>query len=286
MSSVNGSGYFVLGGNGQLGSALKKIYPEAKFVDRDEFDMAEFSNYAKIDWSAYSTIINAAAYTAVDDAETVEGRRISWSVNATAVSFLATVANKYHLKLVHISSDYVFDGAIKEHDESEPFSPLGVYGQTKAAGDIAASICEKHYILRTSWVIGEGKNFVRTMKSLSDKGISPSVVSDQLGRLTFTEDLALAIQFLLEKNAPYGTYNMTNTGAPASWAEIATEVYKLCGNKNNEVIPVTTDEYYKGKENISPRPLNSFLKLDKIERLGFSAPDWRNRLKEYILALR
>jgi dTDP-4-dehydrorhamnose reductase len=106
------------------------------------------------------------------------------------------------------------------HAEDEDFSPLSVYGASKAAGDIAVSLAPKHYILRTSWVIGEGKNFVRTMLELGKKGVAPSVVSDQIGRLTFTKELVKAIDLLLKDNHEYGTYNVSNGGEPASWADI------------------------------------------------------------------
>src|SRR5690606_38708788 len=150
-------------------------------------------------------------------------------------------------------SDYVFDGTANPHTEDESFSPLSVYGASKAAGDIAAASTPKHYILRTSWVIGEGKNFVLTMKSLAERGVKPSVVNDQIGRLTFTSDLAAAIKHLLDTNPEYGTYNLTNSGEPASWADIAALVYEHTGHNPDDVTGVTTAEYYAGKDNIAPR---------------------------------
>jgi len=122
--------------------------------------------------------------------------------------------------LVHISSDYVFDGTIANHLETERFSPLGVYGQTKAAGDLVITSSKRSYIVRSSWVIGDGNNFVRTMRSLAEKGVKPSVVNDQIGRLTFTSDLAKGIKHLVSGHLPnttshiqYGTYNLTGDGA-------------------------------------------------------------------------
>ncbi len=103
---------------------------------------------------------------------------------------------------MHVSTDYVFDGTAEVHTEDEPFSPLGVYGQTKAAGDALVATLSRHWIVRTSWVIGDGNNFVRTMASLADKGVSPSVVGDQYGRLTFTTDLAAGIVHLITTDAP------------------------------------------------------------------------------------
>jgi dTDP-4-dehydrorhamnose 3,5-epimerase len=175
----------------------------------------------------------------------------------------------------------VFDGTQTPHTETEPFSPLSVYGQSKAAGDLVVSLLPKHYILRTSWVIGEGKNFVRTMLSLGEKGIAPTVVADQIGRLTFTSTLVSAIHHLLSTQSPYGTYNVTNSGESASWAEITRQIFKLAGYKLT-VTDTTTDEYYAGKPGIAPRPLQSTLDLSKIEGTGFHSTDWHEDLADYI----
>lgn len=272
----------VIGGNGQLGTAFKKLYPAATFVDREEFDITNPKRYEQEDWSRYTVIINAAAYTNVDGAETAEGRRLAWAINATAVGLMVDAANEHDLTLVHVSSDYVFDGELTPHTEDEPFSPLGVYGQSKAAGDIAAMRAKKHYLVRTSWVIGGGKNFVRTMAELSAKGVAPKVVSDQLGRPTFTTDLADAIASLLQQNAPYGTYNLTNEGEVVSWAKIAEEVFKLTGSSPDQVTPITTAEYFRDKPEAAPRPLQSALDLSKITALGFKPRDWRDALAAYL----
>jgi len=272
----------VIGSNGQLGTALKDEFPDAEFVDRDEFDMTNPQEYKKKNWKNYKTIINAAAYTAVDQAETPEGREAAWEINATAVGQLARVASDNNLTLVHISSEYVFDGTKDNHLEDEPFSPLGVYAQTKAAGDIAASQAPKHYIVRTSWVIGEGNNFVRTMKSLAEKDVKPSVVDDQIGRLTFTKDLAKGIAHLLKNTPEYGTYNLSNAGDSVSWAEVAQVVYEKVGKSKGDITPISTEEYFQGKEGISPRPLKSTLNLAKIESVGFTPRDWREALDEYL----
>jgi len=272
----------VTGGNGQLGRALQKALPGADFVDLDKLDIADNVACQNWDWSKYDTVINAAAYTNVDGAETAEGRETAWAVNSAAVANLVAQANKHSLTLVHVSSDYVFDGSKKVHAEDESFSPLGVYGQTKAAGDIAASLAAKHYIVRTSWVVGDGKNFVRTMANLAEKGVKPSVVNDQIGRLTFTTDLADGIKFILERKAPQGTYNLSNQGDPAAWADIAKTIFKLVGHDEKEVTPISTEEYFRGKTGIAPRPQFSTLNLDKIKRLGFKPRNWQDALEEYL----
>jgi len=270
----------IIGANGQLGTALQAHYPGAKAVDSNDLDITDAEAVRSFDWSKTTTIINAAAYTNVDGAETTEGRITAWKVNAVGVRNLTEMALKHNITLVHISSDYVFDGT-HEHIENEPYSPVNVYGQSKAAGDIAASLAPKHYILRTTWVIGEGKNFVRTMISLGQKGVAPTVVADQIGRLTFTDELVRIIDHLLTTEASYGTYNATNDGKPAGWADITREVFKLSGF-NLTTTNTTTAEYFASRPESAPRPLNSIMDLDKLHATGFVSQDWHDSLKLYV----
>lgn len=272
----------IVGANGQLGKALQVQYPEAVALTRTELDVTSPSLNHDHDWSHYDTVINAAAYTKVDNCETDPGRKDAWLANATAVGGLARVAREFRLKLVHISSDYVFDGAETEHHEDEPLAPLSTYGATKAAGDIAASIAPNHYILRTSWLIGEGNNFVRTMVKLAETGVNPSVVNDQIGRLTFTEELCRGIHHLLSRQAAYGTYNLTNSGSPVSWEEIAKEVYRLRGYDPARVSGISTEEHFASKSVVATRPLQSTLTLDKIVATGFEPHDWQHDLEIYL----
>ena len=270
---------FIVGAKGQLGLALQAQYPNAQWADIDELDITDKQSVESFDWSGVKIILNAAAYTNVDGAET-DGRKIAWSVNADAVANLVSIAAHYDATLVHISTDYVFDGTSELHAEDEAFAPLSVYGASKAAGDIAVSLAPKFYILRTSWVIGEGKNFVRTMLDVGSRGINPSVVADQIGRLTFTSTLVNAIDHLLRTNAPYGTYNVSNDGESTSWADITREIYKLAG-LSNTVTDTSTAEYFAGKEGIAPRPLQSTLDLTKIKATGFTPNNWQDDLKRY-----
>lgn len=272
----------IIGANGQLGRAFQSLYPDAECVDRNTLDISSKKVFTARRWKDYGLILNAAAYTNVDLAETKDGRRDAWRANATAVANLAKIACNAGITLVHVSSDYVFDGTNELHDETEEFSPLSVYGQSKAAGDIAAASAPQHYIARTSWVIGDGNNFIRTMQSLAERGIKPSVVSDQIGRLTFTTDLAAGIKHLVDSGSEYGTYNITNSGNPASWADIAKDVFEYSGKSREDVTPVTTDEYYQGKDGIAPRPLQSTLNLAKIENTGFTTSDWKDALSRYL----
>lgn len=273
---------FIVGAKGQLGLALQKQYPGAQSADIDELDITNADSVNGFNWDGIKVILNAAAYTNVDGAETAEGRVIAWNVNAVAVANLQRVALANQITLVHVSTDYVFDGTKSPHTEYELFSPLGVYAQTKAAGDIVVGLTPQHYILRTSWVIGDGNNFVRTMLGLGARGISPSVVSDQIGRLTFTSELVRAIDHLLTTQAPFGTYNVSNGGDSASWAEITRQIFSDAGYTELTVTDTTTAEYFANKPEASPRPLQSTLALDKIQATGFTSTGWKEDLKTYI----
>jgi len=148
----------------------------------------------------------------------------------------------------------------------------------------------EHYILRSSWVIGEGRNFVKTMMGLSNRvadendGLGQvTVVDDQYGRLTFTRDMAEAIFHLLDSHAPYGTYNLTGSGAVRSWADIAAEVFDLTNGNGDKVKPISTAEYFANAGNsVSPRPVHSALALGKIEAAGYTPADWEETLREYV----
>lgn len=281
---MNSNNIFIVGANGQLGRALRQQYPEAQFADIDEMDITDRRSVESFDWSGISIVLNAAAFTNVDGAETPEGRVASWKVNASAVANLTRVCRSHNMTLVHISSDYVFDGTKEPHYESEDFSPLSVYGASKAAGDLLVEQLDKFYLLRTTWVIGEGKNFVRTMLGLAEKNISPTVVHDQIGRLTFTSELVRIIDHLLSTKAPFGTYNATNDGPLESWADITRRIFKLAGRNDLTVTNTTTAEYFAGKDGIAPRPLGSNMSLDKLHSTGFTSCDWTHDLKDYILS--
>ena len=287
----------VTGCNGQLGRAVRKLAEETgrakdfDFCDIDTFDMSDPEAYGKYDWSLYGTVINCGAYTAVDKAETPEGRRICWAANATGPALLARTCAEHGITLVHISSDYVFDGTRELHDEEEPLSPISVYGQSKAAGDLAVAGCPSHYILRSSWVIGDGKNFAKTMCALSDRVAAGelaqvTVVDDQLGRLTFTDQMARAIFHVLDTRAPYGTYDMTGSGAVRSWADIARACFEAKNGNGDKVVPVSTADYYASAQGpIAPRPHYSALDLGKLESAGFAPRDWEDELGEYLSTL-
>lgn len=280
----------VLGARGQLGRALLAAFPDAVGLDRpgsgaeQTLDVTDSAAVAAWPWHEHDVVLNAAAYTAVDAAESPDGRRDAWAANAQAPAALARVADEHGLVLVHFSSEYVFDGTREVHAEDEPVSPLGVYAQSKAAGDLAAGTARRHLVLRTSWLVGEGANFVRTMARLAADGISPGVVDDQVGRLTFATDLAAATRHLLETGAPSGTYHVSNAGEVMSWADVAEEVFVRCGRRRSDVRRISTQEYAAGRD-LAPRPAHSVLDLGRLEATGFTMPPAIERLDDYLAAL-
>lgn len=273
----------VLGAGGQVGSSIVSAIPDATALSRGELDVSDQNGVDRFDWSRFDVIVNAAAFTAVDDAETPAGRAQAWQANAVAVGHIARAARARGSTLVHFSTEYVFDGSGTDpRGEDDRVAPLSAYGASKAAGDLAASTVERHYILRTSWVVGEGRNFVATMLDLAGRGVDPSVVADQIGRPTFADDLARGVVELLDRGAPFGTYNLTNSGEPASWAEVARATLRLAGHSPERVSDTSTAEYFATRPGSARRPLNSVLALDKAAAAGVELPDWQVSLARYV----
>ena len=224
------------------------------------------------------TIINCVAYTAVDDCE--EHEEEARLVNETGVKNLALVAKELDASLVHISTDYVFDGnGTKPYMEEDAVSPVSAYGRTKALGEKA--VCEsldKYFLIRTAWLYGEGKNFVKTMLALSEKNKTLRVVSDQIGSPTGAAELARFIIYLIGTNK-YGIWHGVCDGS-TSWYEFTKEIMKLSGKTEVEVLPIKSEEY-KTK---AKRPHYSVLSNEKLHReTEFKIKSWKEALKEYLL---
>ena len=218
-------------------------------------------------------------------AEVIALSRTALAEARAAVAELARRCTEAGVPLAHVSTDYVFDGALpvgQEHPVDHPLAPLGVYGQSKAAGEAAVRTVARHWIVRTSWVIGEGKNFVATMASLAERGIDPAVVADQHGRLTFADDLADALLHLVTTDAPTGTFHMANSGDVVTWHDVARWVFEDTGHDAARVSATTTAAYMAGKEGVAPRPTNSALDLGPLAAVGYTAPDQRERLRTYL----
>ncbi|GAB3704378.1 dTDP-4-dehydrorhamnose reductase [Corynebacterium nasicanis] len=268
----------VTGSGGQVGRALRKVLPDAEFTTSADFDITA---PPERNWRQYQAIINCAAYTAVDDAETDPAR--AWAVNAQGPAHLARIAAENNLTLVHLSTDYVFDGASERaYREDDPVAPLNVYGASKAAGEVAAGTAPRHYIVRTSWVVGEGKNFVDTMRGLAERDIRPQVVHDQKGRPTFASELAKGIAHLLTTQPEYGIYHLSNSGDEVGFDELAMAVYTGLHRDPDMVQPVTSEQYFEGKAH-ARRPSRSTLDTAKIEATGFVPQNWRVGLALYLL---
>ncbi len=275
--------FALIGRNGQLSQALQSIRPESLVLGSDELDITDREKVLAFDWSEIDAIVNCAAYTNVDGAETEEGRKLAWSVNAEGVRNLADAADKNGKHFLTVSTDYVFDGNSKSsYKETDPISPLNVYGASKAAGEMA--IRPGQYIVRTSWVIGSGSNFARTMLKLGRDRDEVSVVNDQLGRPTFTTDLALGIESVLVNSAPPDIYHFSNTGAPVTWYDLAKEVFKK-SDISCEVNSVTTAEFARGRDPFAPRPGNSTLNLSRFINNAFTPRSWSKALGEYLESL-
>lgn len=270
----------VTGGNGQLGRALQTLAPDARFTDVAELDILDREALSALDWSGVTAIINAAAWTAVDAAEDPDKLLTAWDVNVTGVANLAWHARRLDVPLVHISTDYVFRGDQRAPIPVDaPLEPQGVYGLTKAAGEMAARLAPRHYVVRTSWLFGNGPNFVRTMRRLATQRSEVSVVDDQLGRPTYAVDLARAVLALLEAPAPTGTYHATGAGDVVSWADVAAAALEGTGCS---VRRVSTSEYSATAPQAAARPAYSALDLSSLTAAGIDMRDWRGALAEYL----
>ena len=275
----------ILGAKGQLARHLAEHFPDAVAWGRDTVDVADTPALeAALLEAAPRAIINAAAWTAVDQAES--DPVAAWQVNAEAPAAAARAARQLDAALLQVSTDYVFDGASSEiYAEDAPTHPLGVYGASKLAGELATrAICPRHWILRTSWVFSaHGSNFVRTILRLARAGGPLRIVADQFGRPTWAGDLARLIAAIEpgadEPRLDYGTYHAT--GGPAvSWQEFAAEITaRACSigllSAPVEIQPIATAEY----PTPAPRPQRAVLApssaLADLEATRF---DWRDGL--------
>ena len=274
----------ITGAKGMLAKAvINKLKDENQLIctDSQELDITDKNmvmEYVEKEKPEY--IINCAAYTAVDKAE--EEEELAEKDNSEGPKNLAIAAGKYNCILVHISTDYVFNGDLdinKTYKENDKTMPVTVYGKTKKQGeDNIIQNSSKYYILRTAWLYGEGNNFVRTMLKLSKEKEELNVVNDQHGSPTYTEDLASIIKQIIDKKIPYGIYHTTNIGY-TTWFDFTKKIFEL-SNISCKVNPVTSEEFVRPAK----RPKNSKLSKDKILEEGITIPDWEDGLKRYLIA--
>lgn len=284
----------LFGANGQVGRACQELLSGPEFellaVTRNEADLTRPAEaYDAVLSRAPDLVINASAYTAVDKAESEP--EIAQSINVDSVAAMGKACAKLDIPMVHISTDYVFDGqGTAPYSEQCPVNPKGVYGVTKLAGEQALQqTLKKHVILRTSWVFGEhGSNFVKTMLRLGVSRPELGVVSDQIGNPTYASDIAsvivrLAGMYRDTGELPWGTYHCSNRGT-CSWYDFACEIFKqaeaqLLLSTSPKVKPITTDQY----PTPAARPAYSVLDCNKLERLlGAQMPHWKNGLNKML----
>jgi len=279
----------ITGANGMLAKAVRQrfaneeliltdVYEEAA-TNVEELDITNLEDVLEfVEESKPDVIINCAAYTAVDNAET--DVNLARQINADGPRNLAIAAKSANCMLVHISTDYVFGGDLSldsVYSEDDEKNPKTVYGITKLEGEEAIKEnMENYYIFRTAWLYGDGKNFVRTMLNAGRKNDQVRVIYDQHGSPTYTVDLADIIYQALEMKIPYGIYHTTNMGY-TTWFDFTKEIYKIAGI-SCDVNPVTSEEY----ASIAKRPNNSMMSKYKILDAGVTIPSWEDALSRYL----
>jgi len=275
--------YLVVGAGGMLGTDLQTALAgrEVTALTRSRLDVTDASAVAAA-VAGHGVVINASAYTKVDDAESHESD--AFAVNAAGAGNLATAAAAAGAKLVQVSTDYVFDGAATTpYAESTPTAPVSAYGRSKAEGErlVLAAHPDGSYIVRTAWLYGEnGGNFARTMLSLAASRPTVSVVDDQLGQPTWTLDLANQIVALLDNDAPAGVYHGTNSGS-TSWFGFARAVFAESGLDPDRVLPTTSADFVRP----APRPAYSVLGHDAWTAAGIAPMrPWREALAAAVAA--
>ena len=277
---------FLIGADGMLGGELKERLEKKYDVTGTTIETLDIcdkeavlrkANEIKPDY-----IINCAAYTNVDGCEV--NYDLANRVNGIAVENIADAAKATDAKLIHISTDYVFDGKLdvdKVYTENMETAPVSAYGKTKLLGEQNAAKAGKYYILRTAWLYGlGGKNFVKTMLKLSENHDSINVVCDQHGSPTSTTTLCEIIEQVMEKEPEYGVYHSTNEGF-TTWYDFTKKIYELA-NKSTVVNPVTSEQYKEMNPASSDRPKNSQLSKEKLESIGIVPSNWEDALANYL----
>ncbi|MCX6810268.1 MAG: dTDP-4-dehydrorhamnose reductase [Candidatus Berkelbacteria bacterium] len=279
----------ITGANGQLGLTLQDVFAGSDLIltDRDELDITDAKTVNNfIDTKKPEVVINAAAYTAVDQAE-IE-KELARKINVDGAKNLAAAAKKVDAIFFHVSTDFVFDGKkSKPYVETDETNPLSYYGQTKLESEkTVAEVGGKYFILRTAWLYSPfGKNFVKTIAKLGSEKEELKVVSDQIGCPTYAYDLAIAMKMLLDKTE-YGLYHFAGDGK-CSWFDFAQEIVKLSGGKA-KVLPQTSFEYAasRGETLTAERPKYSPLNCKKIQKLDVKTVPWQESLAKCIEILK
>ena len=270
------------------------IRQESELIDKakwDEYIQLDITGKTKVEEVVCrikpDAIIHCAAWTNVDGAEDENNKALVKKINVGGTDNLVKAAKAINAKFLYISTDYVFDGEGTRpwQPDDKNYSPQNYYGETKLQGELAVSSqLEKYFIVRIAWVFGlNGKNFIKTMLSLADKGYKElKVVADQIGTPTYTYDLARLLVDMIQTEK-YGYYHATNEGGYISWADFAIQIFKQ-SNKDVKVNRVTTAEYGMS---VAKRPFNSRLDKSKLVENGFEPlPNWKDALRRYLLELK
>lgn len=272
----------VTGADGQLGRAINQQYAgsnayELINTDVGELDITDIDKVMEFVRAINPyAIINCAAYTAVDACEKEED--LAFRINALGPRNLSIAATETGAKMMHVSTDYVFDGkGTRPYLETDPTGPQGAYGRTKLAGEnFVREFSNRHYIVRTAWLYGDGKNFVKTMLRLSETNDKVRVVMDQVGSPTSASELAKAIAYLLPTEN-YGLFHGTCEG-DCSWAQFTEEIFRLAG-KNTIVEAITSEEYGAAAKRPAYSILENYMFKMSTE---FMFADWHDAIAEYI----
>lgn len=279
----------VTGCNGQLGKAINKVLADSveyKLINTDvaELDITRIDDVMALAKSVKPyAIINCAAYTNVNGCET--DKAAAFRINAIGPRNLSIAAQEVGAKMFQVSTDYVFSGDTGKHyKEYDTPHPMSAYGETKLQGELMTKeFCSRHFILRTAWLYGEGKNFVRTMLQLAEKNETVEVVADQYGTPTWSMELAKAIVYLLPTDN-YGTFHATCEGE-CNWADFAREIFRLAG-KSTKVEGITTEIYDKKFPGQANRPAYSVLDNDMFDMTTqFRFAAWEDAIAQYLKTL-
>ena len=276
------SGVLVTGAGGQVGRALQHDWRGPTYFEHSELDVTDAGSLRSAIRGA-RLVIHLAAFTNVDGCE--EQPEMAHQVNAEGSRLISEAARSYGARVIFISTDYVFDGRSRdEYAEDDTCSPLNVYGRSKLEAERHVQRDADNLTIRTSWVFGDGKNFIKSILRAAENGVPLRVVCDQRGRPTYARDLAAAIRTAAERDLS-GIVHVCGDGDPCTWAELA-RVSLAARGSSARVEPITSEDYKnQATKTVAARPANSVLSLNKARALGIPLRPWRRSVEDYVTEL-
>jgi len=272
----------VTGAGGQVGRALRAVCPSARFLLRSDLDVTDVGA-VRMAMQGMDVVVHLAAMTDVDRCEREPDSAAR--VNGSGTRVVVEAAAERRARVVYLSTDYVFDGRKRgEYEVDDPPAPLNAYGRSKLAGEEAVHASKENLIVRTSWVFGDGRNFVRTILDAARRGGPLRVVDDQVGRPTWANDVAAALGHLIRSGAT-GVLHVAGDGEPGTWADLAEAAAEAAG------LPVAVEridsQTYRRTAGrlVAPRPANSVLSVESARAAGVPLGHWRRSLRQYVEAL-